>query len=385
MFEFETYTPTRIVVGKDGLRQIGGLSRTFGKRALLVTGRKSMREAGFTGEVENLLRKEGMSVETFEQAGTNPERSMVNEGGRLVRKGRIDVVIGMGGGSAMDTAKGVAVLGKEGEDIWDFIGGRKISGPIVPLICIPSTAGTGSEVTKYAVFSDGGAGLKEGFASDFIMPLVAVIDPRVMASAPRELTAYAGGDAFAQAVESYLTKLAHPYSELLSLEAIRLCVESLPRAVENGRDLDARVRMGWASTLAGIAINLVDVVIGHHVSEAVGAIYHTHHGMTATLLLPYAMEFNASHTGDKLAAIARVMGEDVDGLSPGDAAKRGIDAVRAFLAGLGIPARLRDIGVKRDDLPAMLDILDGRTEDLEAGNYPEINRNSVGAFVESAL
>ena len=160
MLDFITYTPTRIIVGPDRLKEVGRTARSYGKKALLVTGRRSMKEAGFTREVADLLGKEGMSVDVYDRAGTNPERTMVNEGGKLVRKGNIHVIIGLGGGSAMDTAKGIAVLGKEGEDIWDFIKGRKVSGPIVPLICIPSTAGTGSEVTKYAVFSDSTAGRK---------------------------------------------------------------------------------------------------------------------------------------------------------------------------------------------------------------------------------
>jgi alcohol dehydrogenase class IV len=152
-----------------------------------------MKEAGFTDEVTGLLKKAGVETVLYDQAGTNPERDMVNKGGELARAQGVDVVIGMGGGSAMDTAKGVAVLGTEGGDIWEFIEGREVTKPITPLICIPSTAGTGSEVTKYAVFSDSKAGLKEGFASDFMMPLAAVIEPRVMATVPADLTAYGHG------------------------------------------------------------------------------------------------------------------------------------------------------------------------------------------------
>ncbi|MGO9310004.1 MAG: iron-containing alcohol dehydrogenase family protein [Spirochaetia bacterium] len=385
MLGFESYTPTRILVGEKTLSQIGDQARRLGKKALLVTGRTSMKSSGYTARVSRFLEQAGLRVEVFDQVDSNPSRETVKSGGELATRAKIDLVVGLGGGSALDVAKGIALVAAHGGDIWDYVGGKEIPGPIIPLIEVPSTAGTGSEVTKYAVISDEKAHLKEGFASDFIIPLVAIIDAELMSMAPPDLTARAGGDALAQAIEAYLTKRANPFSDLLALEAIHLCAEHLVKATRDGKKLESRLAMGWASTLAGIAISYVDVVIGHHVSEAVGALFKTHHGMTAALLLPYAMEFNLAESKERLSRIAKALGENVSALSPEDAAKKAVDSVRALLRDIGIPGRLTDLGVTQAAVPAILAILKNRTKDLQAGNPKEITEQSVAAFVAMAL
>ena len=385
MFGFEAYTPTRIFVGKNTLAMVGDQAKSLGTTALLVTGRRSMRDAGCTDTVKRSLQQAGVSVEVFDQVDSNPSRETVNTGGEIARGRKVDLVIGLGGGSALDVAKGIAVIARHGGDVWDYVGGKQITGPALPLIAIPSTAGTGSEVTKYAVISDETAHLKEGFASDFIIPLVAIVDPEVMSTTPPRLTARAGGDALAQGVEAYLTKRANPFSDLLALESIRLCARHLPGVVRNGKDLDGRLAMGWASSLAGIAISYVDVVIGHHVSEAVGALFKTHHGETAALLLPYAMEFNAAQSEGRLAQIAAAMGEHVDGLPASAAARKAVDRVRALLREIGIPARLSDLGVTKAAVPSFMAILRNRMKDLQAGNPREMTEQSITDFIEMAL
>ncbi len=385
MFGFESYTPTRILVGEKTLSQIGDQAKRLGKRALLVTGRRSMKSSGYTSRISRSLEQAGLNVEVFDQVDSNPSRETVKSGGELARRAKIDLVVGLGGGSALDVAKGIAVVATHGGDIWDYVAGKEIPGPIIPLIEVPSTAGTGSEVTKYAVISDENAHLKEGFASDFIIPLVAIVDAELMSMAPPDLTARAGGDALAQAIEAYLTKRANPFSDLLALEAIRLCAEHLLKATRDGKKLESRLAMGWASTLAGIAISYVDVVIGHHLSEAVGALFKTHHGETAALLLPYAMEFNLAESKERLSRIAKALGEDVSGLSLEDAAKKAVDRVRTLFRDIGIPARLTDLGVTKAAVPGILAILKNRTKDLQAGNPKEITEESVAAFVAMAL
>jgi alcohol dehydrogenase class IV len=385
MFTFEAYTPTRILVGQDTLRLVGDQAKKLGNRALLVTGRRSMAESGHTELVKRSLESAGVGVEVFAQVDSNPSRETVNRGGEVALQTKRDLIIGLGGGSALDVAKGIAVLARHGGDIWEYVGGREIPGPVLPLIEIPSTAGTGSEVTKYAVISDDKAKLKEGFASDYIVPLVAIVDPGLMRTASPSLTAKAGGDALAQAIEAYLTKRANPFSDLLALEAIRLCVGHVRNATKDGANLENRLAMGWASSLAGMAISYVDVVIGHHVSEAVGALFKTHHGETAALLLPYAMEFNRSESIGRLGRIAAAMGENVDGLSAPAAATRAVQRVRALLRELGIPSRLTDLGVTKAAMPGLMGILRNRMKDLRAGNPKEMTEQSIAEFIEMAL
>lgn len=385
MISFDAVMPARLMVGENTIDAFPQAAAEIGSKAMLVTGKHSMKASGYTERVIRSLKTAGIDVVLFDEVRSNPKRETINSGGETARREKVDMVIGLGGGSALDTAKGIAVLGVYDNDIWDFVEGKEIDTPILPIIGIPSTAGTGSEVTKYAVISDDSAGLKEGFASDRIFSTIAVIDPGLMSTVPADLTAKAGGDALAQAVEAYLTKLAHPYSDMYAIESIRLCASYLKKAVENGSDLEARAAMGYASALAGIAISWVDVVIGHHVSEAVGALYHTHHGETAALLLPYAMKFNFDGTKQRLGEIAALLGVDTTGMSIEKAAQSGIDAVSGLLRSIGIPSGLGDIGVKPDSIPPMLDILDNRTGDLKAGNYAEISRESMKMFIEGAL
>lgn len=385
MFNFTAHMPTRLLIGEKSIDQFPKFVKSFGSKALLVTGKRSMKESGYTEKVIKNLTSNGIEVELFDKVRSNPTREAINAGGAFVRRASVDMVIGLGGGSALDSAKAIAVLGRYGGDIWDFIEGKEIDKPVLPIICLPSTAGTGSEVTKYAIISNEKERLKEGFASNFIFPEVAVIDPKLMSTAPSSLTAKAGGDALAHAVEAYLTKLAHPYSDIIAFESIRLSAKSLKKVVENGKNLKSRITMGWASSLAGIAISFVDVVIGHHVSEAVGALYRTHHGETAALLLPYAMEFNFEGTEERLTRIAEAMGVDIKGMSVNEAALKSIQAVRSFLREIGIPEKLRDLGVEKKAIPEMLEILKNRIPDLKAGNYHEITIESIKQYIEMAL
>jgi len=385
MFDFTAYMPTRLLLGKKSIDQFPQVVKSFGNKALLVTGKRSMKESGFTDRAIRKLSSVGIEVELFDEVQSNPTMKAVNEGGALARKASVDMVIGLGGGSALDSAKAIAVLAKYGGSIWDFIEGKEIDKPVLPIICLPSTAGTGSEVTKYAVISNEKARLKEGFASNFIFPAVAVLDPELMSTVPHSLTVKAGGDVLAHAIEAYLTKLANPYSDIVALESIRLCVKYLKKVAKNGKNLKNRTAMGWASSLAGIAISFVDVVIGHHVSEAVGALYRTHHGETAALLLPYAMEFNFEGTKERLTHIAEVMGVDIKGMSVDEAALKSIEAVRSLLKEIGIPEKLRDLGVGKKEIPKMLEILKKRVPDLKAGNHHEITIESIKQYIEMAL
>ena len=385
MFEFDYYLPTKVTVGNGKLNELGEIAKDMGSKAFLVTGKHSMKDLGVTDRVVGTLESVGIEVSVFAEAGTNPLRDMVNKGAHHARQAGADIVIGLGGGSALDTAKGIAVVVSHGGDIWDYVDGKEVPGPTLPIIALPTTAGTGSEVTKYAVFSNQEQQVKQGFGSDYIIPSIAIIDGELMSYAPLGLTTKAGGDAFAQAVEAYLTKLAHPCSDFFAEESIRLCNRYLRRAVKNGVDLESRVAMGWASSLAGIAINMVDVVIGHNVSEIVGALFDTHHGETAAVLLAPTMEFNLQDRTDRIAKIAELMGEDISGLNVEDAARLAIDKVKELMSDIGIPMKLKDIGVTKEAIPTMLEMLEVRTEEMEVGNPREISKESLQEFLELAI
>jgi alcohol dehydrogenase class IV len=358
MFNFESYLPTRILVGNKKIEEIGKQVKQYGDRALLVTGKKSMKESGFTDRIIQLLESEAVTVDLFDKIETNPTREIINEGGAFAKELGSQVIVGLGGGSALDSAKGIAVLAKEGSDIWEYVEGKSVPNFILPIVAAPSTAGTGSEVTLYAVITDKASRRKDGFMSEHIFPRVAIIDPELMSTVPPKLTAYAGADALAQAVEAYLTKLAHPFSDLLALESAKLIVNNLPKVVKDGKNLAARTAMGWASSLAGIAISLVDVVIGHHASEAIGALFETHHGATAGILLP---------------------------MSQSEAARKSIDMIKKLYQKIELPEKLSSIGVDKAAIPELVDYLLSRKEDLDAGNPRECSAENMKEYLEMAI
>jgi len=382
MFSFDACLPTRIISGENTLSAVEEVVKQHGDRVFLVTGKRSMKDAGITDSLVRDLETRNISVQVFDKVETNPERNVINEGGRLAREFKSSVVIGLGGGSALDAAKAIAVLAAHGGDIWDYVEGKDVEGSPLPIIAIPSTAGTGSEVTPYTVISDRSLTRKDGFASTLIIPKVAILDDRVMSLADSKLTAYAGLDALSQAVEAYLTKLAHPYSDMLALESIRLCIQYLGTAVSDGKNSEARLGMAWASSLAGMAIALVDVVIGHHASEAIGAVYNTHHGLTAGLLLAPTMEFNFAESMDRLAAIAAPLGVDTAGMSREEKANSAVTAVRSLYRELGLPETFKDLGVTRASFPRVMEILTNRMDDLVAGNPKSITPASLEEFLE---
>jgi alcohol dehydrogenase class IV len=378
MFSFESYLPTRILVGNKKIEEIGKQVKKYGARALLVTGKKSMKESGFTDRIIQILESEAVTVDLFDKIETNPTREIINEGGALAKQLGSQVIIGLGGGSAMDSAKGIAVLAKEGNDIWEYVKGKSVPNYILPIVAAPSTAGTGSEVTLYAVITDKTSRRKDGFMSEHIFPRVAIIDPELMSTVPPKLTAYAGADALAQAVEAYLTKRAHAFSDLLALESVKLIMNNLPKAVKDGKNLAARTAMGWASSLAGIAI-------GHHASEAVGALFQTHHGATAGILLPYAMEFNFDQCKERLAALAELMATDTARLSQDEAARKSIDIIKKLYQKIELPEKLSSIGVDKAAIPELVDYLLSRKDDLDAGNPRECSAKSMKEYLEMAI
>lgn len=385
MWDFESYLPTRILFGNKKIEETGRQVKPYGDKALLVTGKKSMKAFGFTDQITEILQSEGTSVHLFNQVESNPDRETVIEGGKVARESGSQVIIGLGGGSALDAAKGIAILAKENKEIWDYIGENKVARPVLPVIAIPSTAGTGSEVTQYSVISDKTKKLKEVITSEYIFPRVAMIDPNLMRSASPNLTARAGVDCLAHAIEAYLSKFAQPLSDQFALESINLCAKYLRQVVSDGEDLKARAGMGWASTVAGMAIALADVIVAHPIAEAIGALFDTHHGATVGVLLPYAMEFNLPQQTEKLAEIAHALGEDITGLTSEQKALKSIQGVRTLLQNVQLPQRLRDIGVTEDSIPDIVKLVLQPGSDKTAGNPREVTQKNLTKFIEKAL
>lgn len=334
MYEFRI--PPTIHFGPGCLGKLSGEAARFGKRALLVTDR-SMQTAGFVSQVVNYLQAGGVEAVVYDQVNQEPTDVLVDKGVQIYRENSCDLVICLGGGSPIDAGKAIAVLATNPGRIHDYMGLNKIPNNIAPLIAIPTTAGTGSEVTRVTIITDTVNDVKMLLVSNRMMPLVAIVDPLLTLSMPPWVTSSTGVDALTHAIEAYISKRAQPFTDILALEAIRLMGRYLRRAWANPEDIEAKTFTMMASTLGGIAFSNSSVNLVHGMSRPIGACFHVPHGLSNAILLPIVLEFSYLACPEKFALIAQAMGEKVDGLPLIEAAKKSIQAVKSLCIDIKIP------------------------------------------------
>jgi len=350
---FEYYFPTRIVCGPGCVSKVAEeIKKVRVRKPLLITDPGIMR-AGLAVETMERLKKEHIDFAIFQDVKANPSISVVEECHNLFQKESCDSLLALGGGSCIDTAKAVGILKNNGGKIMDYEGVGKVEKRIPWMVAIPTTYGSGSEVTSFTVITDKARKFKAAIGSPLIIPDFALIDPELMVALPYDIAASVGLDALCHAVESYCSRMATPFSEMLALKAIRLISENIRRAVESDNDIEATFNMAIASTMAGMAFSLSRLGLVHAMSHPLGGIYGIPHGVANTLLLPYIMEYNAQAVPDKYADIARVMGIDTRNMSNIAAATKAVQRVAALRDSLGVPAKLGPLGVGKKDIPQM--------------------------------
>ncbi len=350
---YQITLPRIICFGVGALNTIGDEASRLGvKRALIVTDRAVCR-SGLTQPVKDQLASAGLSVELFSESEPEPTLPRLNVAAKALTKGGFDLLVGVGGGSSMDTAKGLSILLAHAGKAQDYVGVGRVPGPGIPLFAIPTTAGTGSEVTNIAIFGDPDKGLKLGIVSPYILAQAAFVDPTLTYGCPAGVTAAAGIDALVHAIESYTSIRSNTLTDALALDAMRLIVGSLRTAVNDGSDEEARNHMSEGALLAGIAFGNAGVAAVHALAYSLGARFHTRHGVANGLLLPYVMEWNLPANLHKYAVVAEMLSEKTEGLSLREGAERGVKAVKVLVADIGIPLRLRDLGVPEEALEGM--------------------------------
>jgi alcohol dehydrogenase class IV len=353
--------PRHLVFGVGQRAVLGEHVAALGRRALVITDARMAADPLFAA-MRAAIEAAGAQVTVFD--GVEPELP-VECIVRAVEAGRgVDVVVGIGGGSCLDAAKCAAVLLTHGGTPADYYGEYRVPGPVTPLVAVPTTSGTGSEVTPVAVLADPGRAVKIGIASPHLIPTVAICDPELTLSCPPGLTAVSGADALAHAIEAYTTlrrppsprlTLEHafigknPLCDLLALEAVRRIGRSLERAVETGSDQAARADMMLGSTLAGLAFGTAGTAAAHAIQYPVGALTHTAHGLGVAALLPYVMAYNRPACEAEFAEIGAALGLPATGATAARA-DAAIEGVAALFARIGIPPDLRALGVGADDL-----------------------------------
>lgn len=347
---FTWQLPTKVVFGTGAVRKIGEQARALGGTRVLVVTDPVLRRVGPIEETRKYLEEAGLAVTIYDGVEPNPTIEVVEQGLTLAREFACDLLVGLGGGSSIDSAKAIGLMLNNAGSISDYWG-RAPANRAVPVIAVPTTAGTASEVTWVTVIKDARRKVKMGIGHPNLAAAVALCDPALSTTMPANVTASTGLDALTHAVESYTNTSTEPISEALALEAIRLIGANLRPAVAKGDNLSARERMLLASLMAGLAFANTRLGIVHAITSPLGGYFPVPHGVVNAILLPYAMEFNLIGNLEKHARIAAALGENVQGLSPVEAAGRSVEAVKKLAKDVGLPAGLGEVGVKEESLP----------------------------------
>lgn len=343
--------PTRLVFGEGAANEAGRELTGLGARNVLVVSDTGLVRAGIVQPLCGILEAAGLGHATFTDVEANPSVETVERCLAVYLSQNCDALLAVGGGSPMDTAKAVGILASNGGSIRDYEGVGKVQNPLPPFVAVPTTVGTGSEVTFFDVITDVQRQFKMAIASPLLPARVALLDPLLVAGLPPALVASTGMDALTHAIESYTSKLAHAFSEALALHAVELIAHQLRAAVQGDRT--ARGILLCASSLAGMAFNTTRLGDCHAMAHPLGGVCGLPHGVANAILLPHVMEFNRPYAEARLARLAQALGVATDSLTQSQAASAAVDAVRCLGVDVGIPPRLRDLGVTEQVIPQM--------------------------------
>ena len=343
------WCPTKVVFGENTALDVAiEVENLKCKKALIVTDRDLVKNTDIPEKIKKALGN--LCVGIFSDVEADSGVHIVNQGAKVGKELGVDCLVSVGGGSAIDTAKGMAIILKEGGKLQDYAGFQILTRPQTPHIVIPTTAGTGSEVTYIAVIKDHQEGRKLLFGDYNILPNVAILDPKMTEGLPPKLTAATGMDAMCHAIEAMHSLQREPVADGMALHAIRLIKEFLLRAVQNGKDMTARGQMLIAATLAGSAFSNAQVGLVHALAHSVGARFKVHHGLANSILLPACLRYNADACGDVYLNILSALGVNVKGIPVDQAGEAVADEIGKFTKELGLPQRLRDAGVPEEGL-----------------------------------
>jgi len=342
--------PKRLVFGNDcALQFVEDFAALGHRRLFLVT---SPPIVPLLTPLTEALRKRAVEVTVHDAIAAEPDVNTLSHALEAARKHDIDSVVGIGGGSALDVAKLVAALHRSDQTIHDAFGIGKLRSRSTYLACLPTTAGTGSEVSPNAILLDPADQLKKGVVSPHLVPDGAYVDPLLTRTVPPGVTAATGMDALTHCIEAYANKFAHPVVDLYALEGIRRIARSLQRAVENGEDLEAREDLALGSLFGGLCLGPVNTAAVHALAYPLGGEFHVAHGLSNAVLLPYVMAFNLTAAPERYAEIALALGVERAG-SPLETARGGVNKVRELNRACGIPEKLSDLNVPEDAIDRM--------------------------------
>lgn len=373
MKEFWISLNTKVYFGCGILEKRLAEIESIGSRILIVTGRRSAKATGLLSRIDKVLIDKKIKFFEFCEVEENPSFQTLEKGAEIARKNKCDCILGAGGGSSMDTAKGIAVLAVNDLPSKQYAGEDKFKNTPLPVAAIPTTAGTGSEITRFAVIVDKEENTKKTIASLSIMPRMAICDPELTLTLSPHLTASTGVDAISHAVEGYLSVRANPVSNVLGLEAMRLAVTNLEKAFKNGGDIEARSNMLLSSLIAGMALNHTGTILGHGMGYVLTLDFKMQHGEANGLMLPYLLEHIYSRKKERIDKIASALGG-----CPWEVLKN-------LLMQLSLPVTLSEIGVNKAGIDTILKrMIENSTRSLRNIDFP-FGEQDFREIIEAAL
>jgi alcohol dehydrogenase class IV len=345
--------PTLVYFGNDVVKDTGvEIKKRDIKKVLIVTD-KGVIQANLLKDIIPSIEKEGIGYELFDEVTPNPTVDLVEKAIAVFKEKDCEAVLGVGGGSSIDAAKAVAILATNPGKISDYAGFGLIKNNPAPIIAVPTTSGTGTEVTVFSVITDTKNKFKMSIGGYNVAPALSIVDPKMTVTVPPAVTASTGVDALTHAIESYLSICSKPHTEAIALEAIRLISLSIREAYGNDLNLDAREKMMLGSMMAGMAFTNTKLGVVHAMSNTFGGYYPSPHGVVNAVLLPYAMEFNMPAAPKKFANLAKTMGTDISNLETMEAAQKAVENVKKMVVDLNIPTSLKMFNVTEDTIPQM--------------------------------
>lgn len=358
---FSYFMPSRIFFGAGSLARLGDVKLPGRKALIVISAGTAMRKQGYLDRVVGLLDGQGVESVVFDKIRPNPVKDHVMEAAAIARAEGCDFVVGLGGGSSIDSAKSIALMANNPGDYWDYIFGGSGKGlpvpnPALPVIAITTTAGTGTEADPWTVITKEDSHEKIGFGNDSTFPAVSIVDPELMLSVPPHLTAYQGMDAFFHAAEGVIASCASPISDLYALKSIELLARHLPVAVRDGANVEARAQVAFANTLSGFVESSSSCTSEHSIEHALSANHpQLAHGAGLTMISQAYFGFFVGKIPDALfVSMARAMGEDVDALPVAEQPRAFLCALAKLIAAVGLAdLKMSDYGISREELPAL--------------------------------
>jgi alcohol dehydrogenase class IV len=347
------WTPGKVIFGPNSINE---LKKEIGSKEIpLITTDEGIVRSGILKKVTDLLEEMEIQHFVFDKVEPDPSLEVVEKASNGYRRNGCTLVIGLGGGSSIDVAKAVAICGSQEGSLVEYTAGKPIEGALPPLYAIPTTAGTGSEVTAVSVISDHQHKLKIPIRNPQLIPKVAILDPILLGSVPSGVAAETGADALSHAIESYVGLGSYALTDALALAAIRMISQNVVKLMANPDDVEVAGQMLLASCMAGMCFNNAGLGLVHSLAHPIGAYYHVPHGLACALYLPHVMKFNASACPEKFVSIADAMTKNVSGLQRENAVEQAVFLIHDLLERIGLPKKLSQLGIQFGLDPKMVD------------------------------